>query len=97
MTGWFRRLCGTIGNSPSTGSGSGLGRRIAEAALEAGNRVVATALDTADLAGLKEHYGVNVLIERLDVTDEEQGRAALSEYEPSVGARYAADEGLLGQ
>ena len=36
-----------------TGSGSGLGRRIAEAALEGGNQVVATARDTSDLAGIE--------------------------------------------
>lgn len=60
-----------------TGSGSGLGRRIAEAALEDGSRVVATARDTSDLAGMSERYGANVCIARLDVTDEAQGRIAV--------------------
>jgi NAD(P)-dependent dehydrogenase (short-subunit alcohol dehydrogenase family) len=60
-----------------TGSASGLGRRIAEAALEGGNRVVATARDTSDLAGMGERYGASVCIVQLDVTDEAQGRAAV--------------------
>ncbi len=60
-----------------TGSGSGLGRRIAEAALEGGGRVVATARDTSDLAGMGERYGANVCIVQLDVTDEAQGRVAV--------------------
>jgi NAD(P)-dependent dehydrogenase (short-subunit alcohol dehydrogenase family) len=60
-----------------TGSGSGLGRRIAEAALEGGSRVVATARDTSDLAGIGDRYGANVCIVRLDVTDEAQAREAV--------------------
>jgi NAD(P)-dependent dehydrogenase (short-subunit alcohol dehydrogenase family) len=60
-----------------TGSGSGLGRRIAEAALEGGSRVVATARDTSDLAGMGDRYGANVCIVRLDVTDEAQARVAV--------------------
>lgn len=60
-----------------TGSGSGLGRHIAEAALEGGNRVVATARDTGQVADLKKRYGVNVHVVKLDVTDESQGQAAV--------------------
>jgi len=60
-----------------TGSGSGLGRRIAEAALEGRNQVVATARDTSDLAGMGERYGANVYIMQLDVTDEAQGQVAV--------------------
>jgi NAD(P)-dependent dehydrogenase (short-subunit alcohol dehydrogenase family) len=60
-----------------TGSGSGLGRHIAEAALEGGSRVVATARDTSDLAGMGDRYGANVCIVQLDVTDEAQGRVAV--------------------
>jgi NAD(P)-dependent dehydrogenase (short-subunit alcohol dehydrogenase family) len=60
-----------------TGSGSGLGRRIAEAALEDGSRVVATARDTSDLEGMGDRYGANVCIVQLDVTDEAQGRIAV--------------------
>jgi NAD(P)-dependent dehydrogenase (short-subunit alcohol dehydrogenase family) len=60
-----------------TGSGSGLGRRIAEAALECGNRVVATARDTSDLAAMGKRYGASVCIVQLDVTDEAQGLVAV--------------------
>jgi NAD(P)-dependent dehydrogenase (short-subunit alcohol dehydrogenase family) len=60
-----------------TGSGSGLGRLIAEAALAGGNRVVATARDKSDLDGMKERYGANVCVVQLDVTDEEQVKVAV--------------------
>jgi NAD(P)-dependent dehydrogenase (short-subunit alcohol dehydrogenase family) len=60
-----------------TGSGSGLGRLIAEAALKAGNRVVATARDTGQLTDLTDGYGSQVRTVRLDVTDEKQGTAAV--------------------
>ena len=60
-----------------TGSGNGLGRVIAEKALEAGNRVVATARDTGQLADLVARYGAQVRAVRLDVTDEEEGKAAV--------------------
>jgi NAD(P)-dependent dehydrogenase (short-subunit alcohol dehydrogenase family) len=60
-----------------TGSGNGLGRSIAEAALEAGHTVVATARDTAQLSDLAERYGGQVRTARLDVTDEAQGVAAV--------------------
>jgi NAD(P)-dependent dehydrogenase (short-subunit alcohol dehydrogenase family) len=60
-----------------TGSGSGLGRAIAEAALEAGDHVVATARNTDQLTDLVARYGAQVLAFPLDVTIEEQGRAAV--------------------
>jgi NAD(P)-dependent dehydrogenase (short-subunit alcohol dehydrogenase family) len=60
-----------------TGSGSGLGRAIAEAALQAGNRVVATARDTGQLSQLVAQYGSRVHAFRLDVTSEEEGQAAV--------------------
>lgn len=60
-----------------TGSGSGLGRVIAETALAAGNRLVATARDVCQLNGLVDLYGENVRVVELDVTDELQGRAAV--------------------
>jgi NAD(P)-dependent dehydrogenase (short-subunit alcohol dehydrogenase family) len=60
-----------------TGSGSGLGRIIAEAALAAGNQVVATARNVRQLDELVAQYGANVRAVELDVTDESQGQAAV--------------------
>lgn len=60
-----------------TGSGSGLGRIIAETALEAGHNVVATARRTDQLSGLVDRYKSRVCAARLDVTDEEEGKAAV--------------------
>ncbi|SEF38220.1 NADP-dependent 3-hydroxy acid dehydrogenase YdfG [Amycolatopsis pretoriensis] len=61
-----------------TGSSRGLGRRIAERALAAGHRVVATARDPRSLADLADRYGDRVLIERLDVTDAAAAEAAIA-------------------
>ncbi|MFL6193093.1 MAG: SDR family NAD(P)-dependent oxidoreductase [Thermoanaerobaculia bacterium] len=60
-----------------TGSGSGLGRAIAEAALNAGHKVVATARDPKQLTPLLERYGSQARAVRLDVTDEDEGRRAV--------------------
>jgi NAD(P)-dependent dehydrogenase (short-subunit alcohol dehydrogenase family) len=60
-----------------TGSGSGLGRVIAEAALAAGNEVVATARNPAQLSDLVDRYGARVRAFRLDVTIEEEAMAAV--------------------
>ena len=60
-----------------TGSGSGLGRAIAEAALEAGDNVMATARNTDQLTDLAARYGARVLPFQLDVTNEAQGTAAV--------------------
>jgi len=60
-----------------TGSGSGLGRIIAEAALAAGNKVVATARNVRQLDELVRQYGTDVRAVELDVTDESQGQAAV--------------------
>jgi NAD(P)-dependent dehydrogenase (short-subunit alcohol dehydrogenase family) len=60
-----------------TGSGSGLGRAIAEAALKAGHQVVATARDTDQMSELVAQFGRHVLPFRLDVTIEEEGKAAV--------------------
>ena len=54
-----------------TGSSKGFGRLWAQAALERGDRVVATARNTADLEPLAEEFGNRVLPLRLDVTDRE--------------------------
>ena len=60
-----------------TGSGSGLGRNIAEAALKAGDQVVATARNVRQLDELVAQYGANVRAVELDVTNESQGLAAV--------------------
>jgi NAD(P)-dependent dehydrogenase (short-subunit alcohol dehydrogenase family) len=80
MTVWTIKMKGDHGMSKVwliTGSGNGLGRVIAEAALKAGNQVVATARDTGQLTGLVTEYGSQVRAVRLDVTDEEEGKAAV--------------------
>src|SRR5260221_12884436 len=60
-----------------TGSASGLGRTIAEAVLEAGDRPVATARDTKRLDDLVKQYGDRVPTVPLDVTDESAAQAAV--------------------
>jgi NAD(P)-dependent dehydrogenase (short-subunit alcohol dehydrogenase family) len=62
-----------------TGRGSGLGRAIAEAALNAGHKVVATARDPAQLSDLIARYDGQVCTAPLDVTDEVQGAAAVQQ------------------
>ncbi|PCK88632.1 short-chain dehydrogenase/reductase [Rhizobium sophoriradicis] len=51
-------------------TGSGLGRALAEAVLAAGDNLVATARNPAQLADLSERYGGQVLTLALDVTNE---------------------------
>ncbi|MDX3851883.1 oxidoreductase [Streptomyces sp. AK02-01A] len=60
-----------------TGSSRGLGRAIAEAALAAGHRVVATARKPAQLDDLVRTYGERIRAVALDVTDAEAARAAV--------------------
>jgi len=60
-----------------TGSGSGLGYAIAEAALGAGNKVVAGARLLAELDGLAEEYGGNISPVGLDVRDEAAAKDAV--------------------
>jgi NAD(P)-dependent dehydrogenase (short-subunit alcohol dehydrogenase family) len=60
-----------------TGSSRGFGRAIAEAVLTAGDRLVATARDTAKLADLVERFGENVRAVTLDVTHEDAVAAAM--------------------
>jgi NAD(P)-dependent dehydrogenase (short-subunit alcohol dehydrogenase family) len=55
-----------------TGASRGFGRIWAEAALERGDRVAATARRAADVADLKERFGDAALPLALDVTDAEQ-------------------------
>lgn len=60
-----------------TGSASGLGRHIAEAVLESGDRLVATARDSRRLDDLVKKYGDRVRAVDLDVVDEEAARVAV--------------------
>ena len=61
-----------------TGSGSGLGRDVVEAALAAGNRVVATARRPEQLQDLVRHYGDKVRAIRQDVTNSQEAEAAVT-------------------
>src|SRR6202048_4306144 len=60
-----------------TGSGNGLGRDIAEAALAAGHSVVAGARRTEELAPLVAQYGERVEPVKLEVRDEAAAKAAV--------------------
>src|ERR1700724_1269357 len=60
-----------------TGSGNGLGRDIAEAALAAGDSVVAGARRTEELAPLGAQYGERVKSVGLEVRDEAAAKAAV--------------------
>jgi NAD(P)-dependent dehydrogenase (short-subunit alcohol dehydrogenase family) len=60
-----------------TGSSRGLGRALAEAALEAGHRVVASAREPADLADLVGRFGDAVRAVALDVTNPAAAAAAV--------------------
>src|SRR5438132_7428303 len=60
-----------------TGSGSGLGRNIAEAVLAAGHRLVATARDPRRLDDLVNKYGDQIRTAALDVTDEKAAQASV--------------------
>src|SRR6478672_11811669 len=60
-----------------TGSGSGLGRNIAEAVLAAGHRLVATARDPRRLEDLVNKYGDQIRTAALDVTDEKAAQASV--------------------
>jgi NAD(P)-dependent dehydrogenase (short-subunit alcohol dehydrogenase family) len=60
-----------------TGSSRGLGRALAQAALEAGHRVVATARDPSQLRDLETRHGAHVRVVALDVTDPDAAAAAV--------------------
>ncbi|MEU8238663.1 SDR family oxidoreductase [Actinoplanes missouriensis] len=61
-----------------TGTSRGFGRSFAEAALDRGDRVAATARDTASLDDLVVKYGDSVLPLALDVTDKAAVTAAVT-------------------
>ncbi|AWM04462.1 SDR family NAD(P)-dependent oxidoreductase [Bradyrhizobium amphicarpaeae] len=60
-----------------SGSSRGLGRALTEAALAAGNRVVASARDTVPLEPLLERFGERLRLAKLDVTDDAAAQAAI--------------------
>ncbi len=62
-----------------TGASRGFGHVWAEAALERGDKVAATARNPESIAGLKEKYGDNVLTLALDVTNSTQVKAAVEQ------------------
>jgi NAD(P)-dependent dehydrogenase (short-subunit alcohol dehydrogenase family) len=66
-----------------TGTSSGLGRALAQAALDHGDRVVATARSTDRIADLEREFADRVVALPLDVTDADQARAAI---DAAVGA-----------
>src|SRR6202795_1072361 len=68
-----------------TGSGNGLGRDIAEAALAAGDNVVAGARRTEELAPLVQQYGERIKPVRLEVRDEAAAKAAVQSAVDSFG------------
>jgi NAD(P)-dependent dehydrogenase (short-subunit alcohol dehydrogenase family) len=60
-----------------TGSGSGLGREIAEAVLAAGDRLIAAARKPEQLQDLVSQYGDQIRVAQLDVTDEAAAQDAV--------------------
>ncbi|MDV3125450.1 SDR family oxidoreductase [Mycobacterium sp. 21AC1] len=68
-----------------TGASRGFGREWAIAALERGDKVAATARDTATLADLAEKYGDALLPLQLDVNDREADFAAVKQAHDRFG------------
>jgi NAD(P)-dependent dehydrogenase (short-subunit alcohol dehydrogenase family) len=68
-----------------TGASRGLGRAFTEAALEAGDRVVATARNPEQLVELQGRYSGKIRTVALDVTDEAQAKAAFEAAIASFG------------
>lgn len=62
-----------------TGASSGLGRALAEALLDHGERVVATARDPQLPGDLADRYPGQAVAARLDVTDPDEARVAVDE------------------
>jgi len=68
-----------------TGASRGLGRAFTEAALKAGDRVVATARNPEQLVELEKRYAENIRTVPLDVTNEAQAKAAFEAAIASFG------------
>jgi NADP-dependent 3-hydroxy acid dehydrogenase YdfG len=68
-----------------TGTSRGFGRVWADAALNRGDKVVATARSLQSIADLKEKYGANVLTLELDVTRPDQVKTAVAQAHAHFG------------
>jgi NAD(P)-dependent dehydrogenase (short-subunit alcohol dehydrogenase family) len=68
-----------------TGTSKGFGRVWAEAALERGDQVAATARDTSTLDDLVERFGDRILPIALDVTDRDADAAAVAQAHERFG------------
>lgn len=68
-----------------TGASRGFGREFAQAALERGDRVAATARDLSTLDALTERFGDAFVPLALDVTDAEAAGATVKEAEKRLG------------
>ncbi len=68
-----------------TGASRGFGRIWAEAALQRGDKVTATARTLADIADLTERFGDAVLPLALDVTDADQARQTVQQAHAHFG------------
>ena len=68
-----------------TGSSRGLGRALVAVALEAGDRVAATARDPDRMEDLRAEHGDNVLPLRLDVTDHDAAARAVTQARETFG------------
>lgn len=69
-----------------TGCSTGLGRTFAEAVLDRGHNVIATARDVAKVQDLADQYPETALALPLDVTDDTQVTAAVAAAEDRFGA-----------
>jgi NAD(P)-dependent dehydrogenase (short-subunit alcohol dehydrogenase family) len=78
-----------------TGCSSGLGRALAEHALERGVRVAVTARDRASVADLAAGYGDRALPLRLESMRQSPTRP--DDYEQTAGKRRAATLGVSGR
>jgi NADP-dependent 3-hydroxy acid dehydrogenase YdfG len=68
-----------------TGTSRGFGRIWADAALQRGDKVAATARSLASIADLQEKYGTHVLTLELDVTNTEQVKSAVAQAHAHFG------------
>ena len=67
------------------GASRGFGRVWAEAALQRGDKVAATARKIESISALKEQYGDNVLLLELDVTDHSQVKETIEQAHTHFG------------